>query len=124
VPPIYQPEIAARAIVLAAEHPRRELNVGFLTSLILFLNKFFPGVGDHYLAQTGFKSQMTDEKRDPASPQNLWEAAPGNFGAHGRFDHRAIDRSPHLWVNAHRKFAIGLLAALALSGIGLYRKWK
>jgi short-subunit dehydrogenase len=116
VPPIYQPEVAARAIVWAAEHDRRELNVGLSTSLVLFLNKFFPGIGDYYLARTGFESQMSSETRDPNAPDNLWNPVQGDYGAHGRFDDRAASRSPQLWLNTHRVFALAALTLLGFIG--------
>lgn len=122
VPPIYQPEIAARAIVWATEHDRRELNVGLSTSLVILLNKFFPGVGDHYLARTGYESQMSHERRDPDTPHNLWKPVPGNYGAHGRFDDRAAEFSIQLWVNTHRPFVAATLAVLSFVGIGML--WK
>jgi short-subunit dehydrogenase len=98
VPPIYQPEVAARAIVHAAEHPeRREYWVGGSTAATLIANAIAPGLLDRYLARTGFKSQQTEEPADPDQPVNLWEPADGrgghDFGAHGRFDSRSHPRS-------------------------------
>ena len=112
VPPIYQPEVAARAIVWAARHDRRELNVGLNTSTILLANKLAPGLGDWYLARTGYEAQQTDEPADPGRPHNLWEPVPGDHGAHGVFDHRAYGSSWQLWVNTHRGWL-----ALAVSGV-------
>src|SRR3954471_8610183 len=91
VAPIYQPELAARAVVYAAEHPqRREYWVGSSTAGTLLANAVAPGLLDRYLARTGFKSQQTDQKRDPDEPGNLWhpvddERGPDE-GAHGDFD--------------------------------------
>lgn len=113
VPPIYQPEVAAKAIYWAARHNRREVNVGYPTSLALILNKFFPRLLDHYLAKTGFNSQMTSEPRDPAAPHNLWDSVPGDFSAHGRFDQRAHAASFHFWLNTHRILLYAAGAAIA-----------
>jgi NAD(P)-dependent dehydrogenase (short-subunit alcohol dehydrogenase family) len=97
VPPIFQPEVGAEAVVWAAEHYRqRELTVGFNSFVILWLNKFFPGVGDWYLGRYGYKGEMTEEPEDPERPHNLWETVRGNYGAHGRFDHRSKNQSRHL----------------------------
>jgi NAD(P)-dependent dehydrogenase (short-subunit alcohol dehydrogenase family) len=112
VPPIYQPEVAAEAIVWAAHHDRRELNVGLSTALVLLGNKLAPGVGDHYLAWTGYDAQQTDEPADPQRPHNLWQPLPGDHGAHGDFGHRAYQSSPQLWATTHRGW-------LALAGAGI-----
>ena len=103
VPPIYQPEVAARAIAYAAEHPRhREYLVGASTMLTVTANKLIPGLLDRYLARTGYKSQQTGQPNDPNAPANLWEPVDGadgrDHGAHGRFDRTAKDRSPLLWM--------------------------
>ncbi|MCA9972564.1 MAG: SDR family oxidoreductase, partial [Anaerolineales bacterium] len=114
VPPIYQPEVAAEAIVWAAHHRRREITVGAKNALLLWGNKFFPGIGDWYLARTGYASQQTDEPRDETRPFNLWDPVPGDFGAHGVFDARARDHSWQLALNKRLPaLAAGVLAALA-----------
>jgi short-subunit dehydrogenase len=115
VPPIYEPEVAAKAIVWAAHHHRREIFVGFSAAKAIIGNKIVPGVGDWYLARTGFESQMRDEPADPDRPSNLWEPVPGDFGAHGDFGHRAKGRSWYLWATTHRR----LLGLAALAGAGL-----
>jgi NAD(P)-dependent dehydrogenase (short-subunit alcohol dehydrogenase family) len=106
VPPIYQPEVAAGALVHAADHPeRREYWVGGSTVATLLANKFVPGLLDHYLAATGFKSQQTDEPQPADAPVNLWEPADGpggrDFGSHGRFDDRSSSTSLQLWASEH-----------------------
>jgi len=112
VPPIYQPEVAAEAIVWAARHDRRELNVGFSTSVVLMANKFVPGLADSYLARTGYEAQQTDVPEDPNRPHNLWQPVPGDHGAHGDFGDRAYASSPHLWATTHRGW-------LTLAGVGI-----
>jgi NAD(P)-dependent dehydrogenase (short-subunit alcohol dehydrogenase family) len=109
VPPIFQPEVAAAAIVWADDHDRRTLMVGFPTVKAVVGNKLAPGLLDHYLARTGYDAQQTDEPADPDRPDNLWSPVPG---AHGAFDARARDRCPQLWLNTHRGW-------LALAGLGL-----
>jgi NAD(P)-dependent dehydrogenase (short-subunit alcohol dehydrogenase family) len=117
VPPIYQPEVAARAIVHAALHPgRREYWVGASTVATLLANAVAPGLLDRYLARTGFSSQQTDQPRDPRQPANLWQPAdrPGgaDFGAHGRFDDQAKPRSLQVWASQHHALAAGAGALL------------
>jgi NAD(P)-dependent dehydrogenase (short-subunit alcohol dehydrogenase family) len=116
VPPIYQPEVAARAVEFAAAHPkRREYWVGASTVGTLIADKFAPGLLDRYLARTGFDSQQTPQPRDPRQPRNLWAPADedADFGAHGAFDDRSTGRSPQLWASQHH----GLLAAAAGAGL-------
>jgi NAD(P)-dependent dehydrogenase (short-subunit alcohol dehydrogenase family) len=117
VPPIYQPEVAARAIRHAAHHYRREWTVGLITDMVLAGNAVVPGVGDWYLAKTGYESQMADEPEVPVRPDNLYDPLPGDRGAHGRFDDRANATSEQWWVTRNR----GWLAAVgvALGGLAL-----
>jgi NAD(P)-dependent dehydrogenase (short-subunit alcohol dehydrogenase family) len=126
VPPIYQPEVGARAIYWAAHHPdRRELFVGIPTVLTIQLNKLFPGLADRYLAKTGVKSQQYDGQVDPNRPVDLWHPvdAERDHGAHGAFDERAHGRSTQLWLDTHRGALA--LAAAGVAGVVLtaFRKW-
>jgi NAD(P)-dependent dehydrogenase (short-subunit alcohol dehydrogenase family) len=114
VPPIYQPEVAARAIFWASEHYRREWNVGFSTSKAVIGNKLAPGFADWYLAQVGVDSQQYNGLVSPERRDNLYEPLPGDHGAHGEFGDRARDHSPHFWISAHRSWIA--LAGSALAG--------
>ncbi len=115
VPPIFQPEVAARAIRWAADHHRRELNVAWPATKAIIGNNFFPGCGDAYLANH-LDDQMTGEPEDPDRPDNLFEPLAGDRGAHGRFDDRALDRSIALGLNLNRS-RLGLLVALAAGAL-------
>ncbi|WP_285247666.1 MULTISPECIES: SDR family oxidoreductase [unclassified Pseudarthrobacter] len=113
VPPIYQPEVAARGVLYAAAHPqRREYWVGGSTMGTLVANAVAPGLLDRYLARTGFKSQQMPQPRDPEQPANLWKPADEkrDFGTHGAFDARSAGRSVQLWASHHHG------ALLAVSG--------
>jgi NAD(P)-dependent dehydrogenase (short-subunit alcohol dehydrogenase family) len=113
VPPIYQPEVAAEAIVWAAESPARERYVAASTVATIVGNEIVPSLADRYLARTGYASQQTDEPIDPDRRDNLFEPVPGDHGAHGRFDARAKPRSAQLWASMHRvKLALAGLAAV------------
>ena len=114
VPPIFQPEVAADAIVFAATHNRREVYVGFPTVKVVLANKIAPGLVDKYLGRTGYKSQQTSQPEDPNRPDNLFEPLPGDFGAHGHFDGRARQFSAQLWLNKRRNWlrAGGIILAL------------
>ncbi|HEX4639335.1 MAG TPA: SDR family oxidoreductase, partial [Chthoniobacterales bacterium] len=118
VPPIFQPEVAAEAIVYASHNPRREIYVGMPTVGAITVNKVVPGLLDHYLARTGYDSQQFDGREDRHRPDNLWEPvdAEKDFGAHGKFDSRAARHSPQLWTSMHR----GWIAAAALFAAGLF----
>lgn len=96
VPPIYQPEVAADAIVWTAYHDRQEVFVGLNNIISVWGNKFFPRLGDWYLARKGYSSQQYDGREDPDRPSNLWEPVPGDHGAHGSFDKRARNRATRL----------------------------
>lgn len=113
VPPIYQPEVAAEAIVWAAQHDRREVLVGAPTVATVWANKLIPGLLDRYLGRTGYESQQEDRPVEPGRPDNLLEPVPGDFGAHGEFDDRSHARSRQLWLTTHRGVvtAAGVLAA-------------
>jgi short-subunit dehydrogenase len=118
VPPIYQPEIAADAIVWAAYHKRREVYVGFPTLKAIWGNKFVPGLLDRYLAQVGYEAQQTTVTLPPSRPDNLFAPVPGDHGAHGIFDSQAYGCSPQLWLTKNRRW---LLLAGALFGL-LWRR--
>src|SRR5205823_3520334 len=102
VPPIFQPEVAARAIVWAAYHRRREVMVGGSTVKAILGNKVIPGLLDRYLARFGYDSQQTEEPADPNRPNNLWKPIATDHGAHGRFDSKSKSWSVQCWANTHR----------------------
>jgi NAD(P)-dependent dehydrogenase (short-subunit alcohol dehydrogenase family) len=114
VPPIFQPEVAAEAILYAAEHTPRELYVGWPTVKAIIGNKIAPWYADRVLARSGYASQQTDEQADPLRPNNLWEPvdAREDHGAHGVFDSRAREWSAQLWARTH-------LSWLAAAGLGV-----
>jgi short-subunit dehydrogenase len=115
VPPIFQPELAAEAIIFAAYARRREVYVGGPTAKAIIANKIVPGLLDRYLGAVGYRKQMAREMADPQQPDNLFAPVPGDRGAHGRFDSRATMRSAEFAAVRHR----GLLVAggLAIAGI-------
>jgi NAD(P)-dependent dehydrogenase (short-subunit alcohol dehydrogenase family) len=114
VAPVYQPEVAAEALVYAAKHPeRREYWVGGSTAITIAGNAVLPGVGDRYLARSAIDGQQTKEPVPDDRPTNLWEPLPGDRGAHGRFGDEAKPRSVQLWASKHHR------ALLAAAGAGL-----
>jgi NAD(P)-dependent dehydrogenase (short-subunit alcohol dehydrogenase family) len=119
VPPIYEPEVAARAIVHSAFHARREMWVGAPTFWTILAERIAPSLVDRYLAKTGVSSQQTDHPLDPEGHDNLFEPVDEDRGAHGPFDDRAHQASPLLWTSRHRHAVTGagvLAAGLAVAG--------
>jgi len=129
VPPIYQPEVAARAVVYAADHPRRrEYWVGESTAATLLVNAVAPGLLDRYLARTGFGAQQTGQPKPEDEPANLWEPADGDagrdFGAHGLFDDRSHARSPQVWASQHHGAVYAGGLALVAGAAALVRSLR
>jgi hypothetical protein len=123
VPPIYQPEVGAEAILFAARNDRREMYVGYPTVEAIVGDKVAPGFADRYLAKNGYDSQQTDELVEADRRDNLWEPVPGDHGAHGRFDDRARASSPQLWASMNRNWLAAACAGLAGLTLGLlYRR--
>ena len=122
VPPIFQPEVAARAIVWAASHKRRELYVGWPTVEAIYGQEVAPSFADRYLAKHAFKGQQTSEPISPGRPDNLFEPVEGDYAAHGIFDDRASQFSVQSSLNlalinmtAHR--GLVALAGATLAGL-------
>ena len=120
VPPIFQPEVAARAIVHAALHPSRQMIVGWPALKAILAEKIAPWIADRYLARSGFEAQMTEEPVDPHKRDNLYLPLPGDHGAHGRFDARAKERSAQAWMNMHRGLLAGLAGALLAAASAVF----
>jgi hypothetical protein len=117
VPPIYEPEVAARAVYWAAHHKRRELYVGFPTVYTIIGNKLAPWLAERYLAKTAVDGQQTDQPYDGTVNANLFAPTDEDHdeGAHGGFDDQARRRSAQAWVSRHRRGS-GLAVALGAAG--------
>jgi short-subunit dehydrogenase len=124
VPPIFEPEVAARAIVFASRHRRREIFVGGSTALAVWAAKLMPRQSDRYLARTGYLSQQTNEPVDYDRHDNLWSSPPGDYGAHGAFSDRARTSSRELWFTLNRNWLFGAAAVglLATTFLGARRR--
>jgi short-subunit dehydrogenase len=117
VPPIFQPEVAARAILFAAHARRREVWVGWPSVKAILGQRVVPGWLDRYLARAGYGSQLTAEPADPEAPGNLFAPVAGDYRAHGRFDARASDTCRQLALTENRS-VIGLGLGVLAAGIG------
>jgi len=111
VPPIYQPEPFAEAVLHCCEHPVRELPIGWGAQKLLWGQKLSPRFGDRMLLRMGWKSQHTDEPKPQDAPDNLFETIPGDPGAHGRFDDRS--RGSTLWTSLRLRRRLAGAAAIA-----------
>jgi hypothetical protein len=120
VPPIFQPELAARAVLLAADHPRREIWVAGSTVKAILANRVVPGLLDRYLARTGYDAQQAAEPIEPGRQDNLFAPLPGDRGAHGRFGAESRPGSLQFLAVRHRR---GLAAAGAAAAVvALFRR--
>jgi NAD(P)-dependent dehydrogenase (short-subunit alcohol dehydrogenase family) len=119
VPPIFQPEVAARAIVWASQHRRKEVYVGRSTVLAIVGDKLASAAADRYLARTGYSSQLTDEPDDNGRPDNLLVPvdAETDRGMHGRFDDKASDGDPETWFVTHRGLATAAAAGAGAAAV-------
>ena len=122
VPPVFQPEVAARAIYFGAFHPRRQIWVGFPTLKAILANRIAPGLIDRYLAKAGYRGQLTDQRQPPDAPSNLFVPVKGDYGSHGRFDASARGWSWEMAASRHRDAMWALIAFGAV--IGAYRLAK
>lgn len=116
VPPVFQPELAARAIVWASQQKRREVNVGFPAVKTIWGNKFAPQVADWVLEEDGYSGQQDEQLSAGDRPDNLFKPVDRDMGSHGRFDNEARTHSWQLWATMHRR---GLMAAALLAPAAL-----
>lgn len=116
VPPIYQPEVIARAVLHVARHPTRELWIAWSTVKAILGQRVIPGLLDRYLGRIGYRVQQADRPPEPGRPDNLEAPVPGDMGAHGEFDAEARARSFSTWLRLRRG---PIAAALAAAGLGV-----
>ena len=114
-------ETAARAIVWVAEHPRRELLLGWPTFFGVLGQRLAPGLMDRYLARSAWEGQMSEDPARPGAPDNLEGPVRADVGAHGAFDDLASDDSPWLWAEMQRGVVAGAAVAAAATVVGLAR---
>src|SRR5436190_3406742 len=135
VPPIYEPEPFADAVLHCCEKPVRELPLGWGAQKLLWGQKLSPRAGDLVLLRNGWKGQHTEELKPTDSPDNLFEPLPGDPGAHGRFDDRSRNSTAWTWLRLHRgpigtALGLGTMAVLAgrsgrfLPPKGMSQSWR
>jgi short-subunit dehydrogenase len=123
VPPIYQPEVIARAAVHAAVHPKREVWIGWSTVTAIIGQRLVPGLLDRYLSRRAWESQTTRQLPAGHPPRhfedNVDTTLPGDRGAHGPFDARARSWSVSLWMRMHPRVVASLVLILAFALLAL-----
>jgi NAD(P)-dependent dehydrogenase (short-subunit alcohol dehydrogenase family) len=124
VPPIFQPEVVADAILYAAEHRRREIWLAWPAIEAIVSDKLAPRLGDAFLAKTGFGAQQTDERMDSDRPDDLYEPLPADYGARGAFDAVAKSFSLAWWLSKHRAALLTGLAVAAGGACAAYSRWR
>lgn len=112
---VYQPEVAAEAILFAASHNRRQIIVGYPAYEAIYGNMIAPWYADIVLAETGYDGQQTEIIADPERKDNVWEPVAEDRGAYGEFGEIAHNRSLTLWASMNRKTLV--VAGLALAGL-------
>ena len=122
VPPIFEPEVAARAIFFGATHDRREVWVGYSTVQAIIGNMIAPGLLDRLLATKGYSGQLTEVLLPDDTPGNLFQPVPGHATAHGRFDSRARAKSWEMFTDRHRDGVFAGIALVGVVGLALFLK--
>jgi short-subunit dehydrogenase len=122
VPPIFQPEVAARAIYYAAHHKRREIFVGGPTIAAIYGQNFAPAFADWYLGTHAYESQQTSQPVRPERPDNLFEPVPADYAAHGIFSDRAKPSSLQSWMDLRRAPLAAGAAAVIGASVFLWRR--
>jgi NAD(P)-dependent dehydrogenase (short-subunit alcohol dehydrogenase family) len=119
---VYQPEVAARAIVFAALHNRREIFVGFPTWKAIIGDKIAAWYADIVLAKNGYSGQQTNEPAPATRQDNLWKPVPGDRGAYGDFTGVSVNKSFTLWLSINRRLLRSAAGGLLLAAYFLLRR--
>ncbi len=118
VPPVYEPEVGADAIVWASEHRRREVWVGATTPVVIVGNALVPTAGDHFLGVTGVGDQQSELPPDPG-PDYLFAPRDEDMGTRGAFSDQAKSRSRQFELTKLMPdWAAGKLSAAAGHALG------
>jgi len=124
VPPIFQPEVGARAIADVAERPRKRTWVATSTVATIMGNRVTTRFMDWYLARTGYQGQQADGREKPMLPTNLYESVPGDHGSHGAFDDSAHEISPQAWAHQRRRMFYAGAATAVVAGLAAFTARK
>jgi NAD(P)-dependent dehydrogenase (short-subunit alcohol dehydrogenase family) len=121
VPPVYSPELCARAILECAERPVRDLLVSGMAKVISLAGAVAPRLTDYYMERTTTESQKTEVPVAPGRRDNLYEPMEDDGGERGRYAGRVSDHSVYTHTALHPRET--LLAASAI-GLALAAGWR
>jgi NAD(P)-dependent dehydrogenase (short-subunit alcohol dehydrogenase family) len=114
MPPVYDPQIVAEAILACAESPHRNLRVGGGAKMFTTMEKAAPALADRYKERTAFNGSMTDH---PAKDDDtLYEPRAGDGRVRGNYEGHVMKRS--FYTSAALNPMKTLLGAAAI-GIGI-----
>jgi NAD(P)-dependent dehydrogenase (short-subunit alcohol dehydrogenase family) len=114
VPPVYAPEVVARAIIHCAQHPTRDIITGGMGKMLSIANEF-PRLADRYMEKTTFDSQMAG-KRVGDRPTNLYHPVADDGGERGQ-NWRGRTKGTSLYTTAALHPRIPAVAAAV--GVGI-----
>ncbi|HHX66364.1 MAG TPA: SDR family NAD(P)-dependent oxidoreductase [Chloroflexi bacterium] len=114
VPPFYDPAVAARAILFAAENRVPEIWVGGAGRALLAIKRVAPALVDDAVARMAPRLQRTDEPRTEDSPDNLFHPLPGHATVRGGFGGRSF--SLYTWLQMQPMLRM-LLTWATLGGV-------
>jgi NAD(P)-dependent dehydrogenase (short-subunit alcohol dehydrogenase family) len=110
MPPVYAPEVVARAILDSAQRPRRTVLVGGGAKLFTAVERYAPRLGDRVKEATAVEGQRTD--RPPRLPDTLFGPRAGDARVRGHYDGRIMESSAYTALRLNRQRALIGLAAV------------
>jgi short-subunit dehydrogenase len=124
VPPVYAPEVAARAILACAVRPRRDVIAGGMGKVISLAGTAAPRLTDRYMQRHTIADQLSDRPVGEGRPDNLRVAVAYDGGERGG-NHDGPVKGTSLYTTAalNPRLTLGLLAGLAAAALGV-RRWR
>lgn len=120
VPPVYAPEVVARAILSAATHPYRDIIAGGMGK-VLSLSARAPRLADHYMERKTFRSQMTEQPTG-GRPDNLYAPLPHDGGERGRnWSGHVRGTSLYTAASMHPVRSVVALGCMGVAAVALLR---
>ena len=120
-PPVYAPELVARAILHAASHPVRDQFIGGAAKLVSLGAQAMPRLMDRYM-RTSMFTQQRGAKDNPADRRDALHAADPaqELKQRGNGVRRVVERSPYTALSMNKGVAV---PALLSAGV-LFAGWR